>query len=51
MFKEIDYKKLDFNPFTYLNEGWMLLSSGKTEKAYNTMTVSWGHFGSLWGDN
>ena len=51
MFKEIDYKKIDFNPFTYLNEGWMLLSSGKTEKAYNTMTVSWGHFGSLWGDN
>lgn len=29
---------------------WLLLSAGN-ESGYNTMTVSWGHLGVLWGKN
>ena len=41
---------LDLNPFTKLSKEWALVSSGNKTK-YNTMTVSWGGFGVLWGKN
>lgn len=48
--KEIDFKELHFNPFTLIGGEWMLASAG-TPDACNTMTVSWGHLGCLWGHN
>lgn len=46
-FKEIDIKSLQFNPFTMINDEWMLLTAGNKQKC-NTMTVSWGSLGVLW---
>ena len=34
--------------FSYFNRKWALLTAG-TEKDFNTMTVSWGGMGTLWG--
>lgn len=52
MFHEITVSDLSFNPFTRLNNDWALVTvtdpdTGKT----NTMTVSWGGVGVLWGKN
>jgi flavin reductase (DIM6/NTAB) family NADH-FMN oxidoreductase RutF len=44
----LDY--LDMNPFKKLSKEWALVSTGN-KKVYNTMTVSWGGFGVLWGKN
>ena len=49
--KEIDYKDLRFNPFNLLGKEWMLLSAGNEQDGCNTMTISWGHLGCLWGHN
>ena len=48
--KEVNYKDLKFNPFTLFGDEWMLVTAG-TEQKCNTMTVSWGHLGCLWGHN
>lgn len=45
--KKVDFKELSFNPFMMVGNEWMLVSSGNLTK-YNTMTVSWGHFGTIW---
>lgn len=37
-----------FSPFDLLRNRWALLSAG-TQKYWDTMTVSWGQFGELWG--
>ena len=34
--------------FSVFDKGWALLTAGDKEK-YNTMTVSWGGMGTLWG--
>ena len=52
MFHEIKVSDLSFNPFTRLDKDWALVTvtdpdTGKT----NTMTVSWGGVGVLWGKN
>ena len=47
-FKKVDIKELKFNPFSLIGDEWALLTSGPVEK-YNTMTVSWGHMGVMWG--
>ena len=41
MFKEISINDLQFNPFDKIASQWMLISAGD-EKAFNTMTASWG---------
>lgn len=46
-FQEITIKDLKFNPFTMINQEWMLLTAGNEQKC-NTMTVSWGSLGILW---
>lgn len=46
--KEISYKELKFNPFEMISNSWMLLTSGNID-SFNTMTVSWGQFGAIWG--
>lgn len=48
MFQRIDPKELDINPFSAIGEQWMLVTAGTPEKC-NTMTVSWGGLGVLWG--
>lgn len=41
---------LEMNPFTKIGKEWALVSAGHKSK-YNTMTVSWGGVGVLWGKN
>lgn len=40
----------EFNPFTKFSKDWALVTAGKKDKA-NTMTISWGGVGHLWGKN
>ncbi|MCD7807658.1 MAG: hypothetical protein LUH19_10045 [Lachnospiraceae bacterium] len=49
--KEISYKALQMNPMTLIGQEWMLITAGTKEHDYNTMTASWGHLGSIWGNN
>lgn len=49
--KEINYKDMNFNPFTLIGGEWMLVTAGNEQKGCNTMTASWGHLGCLWGNN
>ena len=49
--KEVSYKDLKFNPFNLLGKEWMLLSAGNEQDGCNTMTISWGHIGCMWGHN
>ena len=48
MFKEINACEIEENPFSLLKENWALVTAGDKD-AYNTMTVSWGSVGELWG--
>lgn len=48
MFKEIRIQDIKLNPITDFDNDWMALTAGNKENGYNTMTVAWGHFGSLW---
>lgn len=41
---------VEFNPFTKIGKEWALITAGTKDKA-NTMTVSWGGVGVLWGKN
>jgi len=41
---------VEMNPFTKIGKEWALVSAGDKLKA-NTMTVSWGGLGVLWGKN
>ena len=41
---------LGMNPFTKLSKEWALVTAGSKSKC-NTMTVSWGGVGVLWGKN
>lgn len=47
-FKSVPYESLSFNPFTKIGKEWALLTAG-CEGDYNTMTVSWGSVGFIWG--
>lgn len=47
-FKSVPYESLSFNPFTKIGKDWALLTAG-TEGDFNTMTVSWGNVGFIWG--
>ena len=41
---------LEMNPFTKIGKEWALVTAGNKSKC-NTMTVSWGGVGVLWGKN
>jgi len=47
-FQPFSLDDIDLNPFTKIGKDWALVSSGN-KKNYNTMTVSWGGMGILWG--
>ncbi len=48
MFKEINIRDLKKSPVSMLADEWALLTAGDENK-FNTMTVSWGAVGELWG--
>ncbi len=48
MYKEINIRELKDNFVKMISNDWALLSAGKKED-FNTMTVSWGGIGELWG--
>lgn len=49
-FRKLDLDHFSLNPFSSIGKEWMLLSAG-SEENWNTMTVSWGSLGVLWGKN
>ena len=49
-FQPLPFDLVEFNPFTKIGKEWALVTAGSREKA-NTMTVSWGGVGVLWGKN
>ncbi|BAI80899.1 conserved hypothetical protein [Deferribacter desulfuricans SSM1] len=49
MFKKVNIKEVNFNPFTEINDRWMLITP--TVEKVNPMTASWGGFGILWHKN
>lgn len=48
MFKEISIKDLEKSPVKMIADDWALLTAGTSDN-WNTMTVSWGGVGELWG--
>ena len=48
MFKEINIRDLSKSPVQMISDEWALLTAGN-EQSFNTMTVSWGALGELWG--
>lgn len=50
MFEEIKFCEIKENLTKTLTEDWALVTAGD-DNGYNTMTVSWGAFGELWGQD
>lgn len=48
MFEEIKFTDVKENVVDLIAKQWALISAGNKE-SYNTMTVSWGSVGELWG--
>ena len=48
MFRETTMRELNTSPVKMIAEDWALLTAGNLT-AFNTMTVSWGGVGELWG--
>lgn len=46
--KEINIRDIKESAVKMISDDWALLSAGN-EEAFNTMTVSWGGIGELWG--
>lgn len=46
--KQIDVNELDFNPFEKFTGEWALITAGPADNC-NTMTISWGMAGPIWG--
>ncbi len=49
-FQPFSIEDIEFNPFEKIGKEWALVSAG-SKKSANTMTVSWGGVGVLWGKN
>ncbi len=47
LLKDIDIKKIKFNPFSLIGDEWILIATGDNNK-HNMMTASWGGLGVLW---
>ncbi|MBQ2973616.1 MAG: flavin reductase [Clostridia bacterium] len=46
--KEINIREIKKSPVELISDGWGLVTAGD-EKNFNTMTVSWGAIGEIWG--
>ncbi|MDY3052107.1 MAG: hypothetical protein SOR89_02845 [Ndongobacter sp.] len=44
----MDFREKRYDVFHMFDKQWALLTAGRPEK-YNTMTISWGSLGTLWG--
>jgi len=49
-FQDLDINTTDFNPFRLIGSDWAALTSCDGDRV-NSMTVSWGGVGVLWGKN
>lgn len=49
-FQPMPYDLVEFDPFTKIGKEWALVTAG-TKLNANTMTISWGGVGVLWGRN
>ena len=47
-FHSVPFDSLSLNPFTKLGQDWALVTAGD-QNGFNTMTVSWGALGFIWG--
>ena len=47
-FREISAKEITENPFKLIGDDWALVTGGSKEN-FNTMTISWGGVGIMWG--
>ncbi len=47
--KTIDLSTWTAKPFAQFDKGWFLLTGGDFATKWNTMTVSWGFAGTMWG--
>lgn len=50
VFQPCPLELLEVNPFTKFSSEWALVTAGNKKKA-NTMTISWGGMGVIWGKN
>ncbi|MDE6155197.1 MAG: flavin reductase [Eubacterium sp.] len=50
MFKEVEFTQVKDNVVNLLKNRWALVTAGD-ENGCNTMTVSWGAVGELWGQD
>ena len=50
VFQDCPIEILECNPFTKIGKEWALVTAGSKDNA-NTMTISWGGMGVLWGKN
>lgn len=48
IFKEISAEAITANPFELIGKDWALVTSGSKD-SFNTMTISWGGVGIMWG--
>lgn len=48
IFKEISADAIVANPFELIGKDWALVTSGNKD-SFNTMTISWGGVGIMWG--
>ena len=47
--EKIEIDNFNSNTFSLFNKDWMLLTAGNfKENKFNTMTISWGFFGTFW---
>lgn len=46
--KEINIREIKKSPVELISDGWGLVTAGNKDK-FNTMTVSWGAIGEIWG--
>jgi len=49
-FQEIDIREVGQNSVKLISDDWALVTAGD-EKKWNTMTISWGGLGELWGED
>lgn len=48
MFKKINSKDFQINPFQRIGRDWMLVTAGDKTGGVNTLTACWGGLGDLW---
>jgi flavin reductase (DIM6/NTAB) family NADH-FMN oxidoreductase RutF len=47
-FTKINIRDIEKSPVRMISDEWALVTAGN-EKSWNTMTISWGGIGELWG--